>query len=167
MARKVFFSFHFNNDFWRTQTVRNMGSLDGQSLATANKWEELKQTGDTAVRSWIGTHMSGKSCLVVLVGSDTAGRKWVKYEVKKAWEDGRGVLGIHVNKLKHSDGSTATRGSSPFASITANGISLAGIPPLKVPSGDTSQATYNTISSNIGDWIEDAIAVRKQYTGAL
>lgn len=108
-----------------------------------------------------------KSCLVVLIGSETAGRKWVKYEIKKAWEDGRGVLGVYVNKLKHSDGSTSVRGSSPFASITANGISLAGIPPLKIPSGDTSQATYSTISGNIGDWIEDAIAVRKQYTGAL
>jgi hypothetical protein len=146
MARKVFFSFHFNNDFWRTQTVRNMGSLDGQSLATANKWEELKQTGDEAVRSWIGTNISGKSCLVVLMGSETAGRKWVKYEIKKAWEDGRGVLGIHVNKLKHIDSNTSARGASPFALINANGISLAGIPSLKIPSGETSQATYSTIS---------------------
>lgn len=29
MARNVFFSFHFSNDFWRTQQVRNIGALDG------------------------------------------------------------------------------------------------------------------------------------------
>ncbi len=27
MARRVFFSFHFDGDFWRTQQVRNMGTL--------------------------------------------------------------------------------------------------------------------------------------------
>ena len=59
MIRKVFFTFHFDNDFWQTQMVRNMGSLDGQTLATANKWEELKRTSDQAVRDWIGTHMKG------------------------------------------------------------------------------------------------------------
>ena len=27
MARKVFFSFHFDEDFWRTQQVRNINAL--------------------------------------------------------------------------------------------------------------------------------------------
>jgi hypothetical protein len=167
MARKVFFSCHFKNDFWRTQTVRNMGSLDGQTLATANKWEELKQTSDQAVRDWISANMKGKSCLVVLNGADTAGRKWINYEIKKAWEDGRGVVGIHVNKLKHSDGTQSRKGSSPFANIVANGYSLSRIPNLWIPGGTTSQEAYNSISNNIGDWIEEAIEIRKQYPGAL
>lgn len=167
MTRKVFFSFHFANDFWRTQTVRNMGSLDGQTLASANKWEELKRTSDQAVRDWIGTHMKGKSCLVVLNGSNTAGRKWINYEIKRAWEDGRGVVGIHVNKLKHSDGTQSQRGSNPFSSVTANGYNLGQIPKLWTPGGTTSQDAYHSIAANIGDWIEDAIKIRKQFSGAL
>jgi hypothetical protein len=95
MARKVFFSFHFKNDFSRTQLVRNIGALDGNTVASANKWEEIKQDGDAAIKKWINTNLSGKSCLVVLVGSNTASRKWVKYEIKKAWEEGKGVLGVH------------------------------------------------------------------------
>ena len=167
MARKVFFSFHFNNDFWRTQTVRNMGSLEGQTIATANRWEELKQTSDRAVRNWIDVNMKGKSCLVVLNGSQTAGRKWINYEIKKAWEDGRGVLGVHINKLLNANGQPDARGSSPFAPIVANGMSLSGIPPLKIPSGTDSKQTYASISTNIGDWIEEAIEIRKAYSGAL
>ncbi|MCC9622852.1 TIR domain-containing protein [Thalassospira sp. MA62] len=167
MARKVFFSFHFKNDFWRTQTVRNMGALDGQTLASPNKWEELKRTSDQAVRNWIDSNMKGKSCLVVLNGESTAGRKWINYEIKKAWEDGRGVVGIHVNKLKHSDGTTSTRGSNPFANVTANGYSLLGLPKLWIPGGSTSQDTYNSISANISNWIEEAIQIRKKYPGAL
>lgn len=167
MVRKVFFSFHFDNDFWRTHTVRNMGSLDGQTLATPNKWEELKRTSDQAVRDWIATNMKGKSCLVVLNGSDTAGRKWINYEIKKAWEDGRGVVGIHVNKLKHSDGTQSQKGSNPFSNIIANGYSLSGIPKLWIPGGSTSKEAYNSISNNIEDWIEEAIQIRKKYSGAL
>lgn len=167
MARKVFFSFHFNNDFWRTQTIRNMGSLDGQTLASANKWEELKRTSGQAVRDWIGTHMKGKSCLVVLNGSNTAGRKWINYEIKRAWEDGRGVVGIHVNKLKHSDGTQSQRGSNPFSGVTADGYSLAEIPELWIPGGRTSQEAYSSISDNIEEWIEQAIRIRKKFPGAL
>ncbi len=166
MARKVFFSFHFVNDFWRTQIVRNMGALDGQTLASPNKWEELKRTSDQAVRNWISTHMDGKSCLVVLNGSSTAGRKWINYEIKKAREDGRGVVGIHVNKLKHSDGTQSEKGANPFSNVTANGYDLLGIPKLWIPGGRTSQEAYNSISSNIGQWIEEAIQIRKQYSGA-
>lgn len=167
MARRVFFSFHFDNDFWRTQTVRNMGAIQGQTPASANRWEELKRTSDKAVREWISANMKGKSCLVVLNGSNTAGRKWINYEIKKAWEDGRGVVGIHVNKLKHSDGTQSKRGQNPFSKVSANGYSLSGIPKLWIPSGSSSQDAYQSISDNIGDWIEEAIEIRKQYAGAL
>ncbi|GAA4781551.1 hypothetical protein GCM10023219_32400 [Stakelama sediminis] len=164
MARRVFFSFHFNNDFSRTQLVRNMGKLDGNSLATANRWEEIKQKGDQAVKDWIESNMSGKTCVVVLVGSDTASRRWVKYEIKKGWEDGRAVLGIYVNKLKDLNGNTSTRGASPFASVTANGMNLSGVPPMKIPSGTTSKEAYASISANISDWIEEAIETRAKYS---
>lgn len=163
MARKVFFSFHFANDFSRTQQVRNIGKLERNSLAMPNRWEEIKKSGDAAIKKWIDDNMAGKSCLIVLVGSQTASRKWVKYEVKKAWEDGRGVLGIHVNKLKDLHGNTSTKGASPFSDVTANGGSLDGIPPLKTPIGANSKETYASIVDNIADWIEDAIELRKQY----
>tara|TARA_R110000850_G_scaffold52021_1_gene126110 strand:+ start:788 stop:1282 length:495 start_codon:yes stop_codon:yes gene_type:complete len=163
MARKVFFSFHFKNDFSRTQLVRNIGALDGNTVASANKWEEIKQDGDAAIKKWINTNLSGKSCLVVLVGSNTASRKWVKYEIKKAWEEGKGVLGVHVNKLKDLDGEQSTRGSSPFEGLAVEGGTLTGIPPLKIPNGTTSKETYASISTNIEDWIEEAIEIRGKY----
>ena len=49
MARRVFFSFHFANDFWRTQQVRNINALEGQALCSANDWEEVKRKGDAAI----------------------------------------------------------------------------------------------------------------------
>ncbi len=83
MARRVFFSFHFANDFWRTQQVRNMNSLEGQALCSANDWEEVKRKGDASIEKWIGDQMHGKTCVVVLVGAETANRPWVIHEIYK------------------------------------------------------------------------------------
>jgi MTH538 TIR-like domain (DUF1863) len=69
MPRRVFFSFHFNNDYWRTQQVRNINALEGQALCTANDWEAVKRRGDAAVEKWIADQMHGTSCVVVLIGS--------------------------------------------------------------------------------------------------
>lgn len=46
MARKVFYSFHYDNDCWRTQQVRNIGMIEGNKPLTANDWEEVKKGGD-------------------------------------------------------------------------------------------------------------------------
>ena len=99
MARRVFFSFHFANDFWRTQQVRQMNALEGQSLVSANAWEEVKRKGDPSIMKWVDENMYGKSCVVVLVGSETASRRWVLYEISKGWNDGKGVLGIRIDRL--------------------------------------------------------------------
>jgi len=61
VARRVFFSFHFDGDFWRTQQVRNIGSLEGQSICTANAWEEVKRKGDAAIERWIEDNIGGRA----------------------------------------------------------------------------------------------------------
>ena len=78
MPRKVFFSFHFNNDAWRASQVRSMGALEGDEPVSDNKWEEVKRGGDRGIQNWINSQMSGKSCVVVLIGSQTASRQWVR-----------------------------------------------------------------------------------------
>lgn len=165
MARKVFFSFHFDKDFWRTQQVRQMNALEGQTLATANAWEEVKRKGDASIEKWINDHMYGKSCVIVLVGEETASRPWVQYEISKGWNDGKGVLGIRIDKLLGTDSRPSIAGSNPFGKVTFNGSSktLADIVPLKTPAGSDSKATYAAIRTNIEAWIEEAINIRARY----
>ena len=118
MARRVFFSFHFDNDYWRTQQVRQINALEGQPLASPNAWEEVKRRGDASIEKWIDDNMTGKSCNILLIGSQTAGRKWVEYEFKKAWTDRKGVLGIHIHKLLDSHQKSSTKGRNPFSGFT-------------------------------------------------
>lgn len=164
MARRVFFSFHFDNDFFRTQQVRNMGALDGQTVCTANAWEKVKEEGDDAIETWIDKNMSGKSCVVVLVGSGTAGRPWIKREIVKGWDAGKGVLGIRIHKLLGTDGKPSSAGANPFDGIkhSKSGKLLSTIAPLCSPTGADSKAAYKSINDNIEDWIEQAIAIRKE-----
>lgn len=167
MARKVFYSFYFKNDYWRTQQVRNIGVIEGNKPVSANDWEEVKKNGDSSIQKWIDDNIFGKSCLIVLVGDETANRKWVKYEIKKAWDDGKGVLGIRIHKLKHSDGNQSLAGENPFSqfSIKFDGKDkcLDEIVKLYNRNSNDSQEVYNFISENIENWVENAIEIRKQY----
>ena len=70
--RKVFYSFHYDNDVFRVQQIRNMGIIDGNEPVTPNNWEEIKRQGDISIRNWINNEISKSSCVVVLVGSQTS-----------------------------------------------------------------------------------------------
>jgi hypothetical protein len=165
MARRVFFSFHFAYDFWRTQQIRQMNALEGQALATPNAWEEVKRKGDASIQNWIDEQMHGKSCAIVLVGAETANRRWVQYEISKAWNDGRGVLGIRIDKLLGTDQKPSTPGPNPFAKVSFKGSmrTLADTVPLKTPAGTDSKAAYASIANSIEQWIEDAIKIRANH----
>ena len=163
MARRVFTSFHYAPDNWRASQVRNMGKIEGNSVVSANQWEEVTKGGNKAIEKWIDDNMSGKSCVIVLVGENTAGRKWIKYEIEKAWNEGRGVLGIHIHNLKNSIGNQASKGRNPFEDFSVNGKNLSSIVKCYNPPFTKSTYVYDYIKENIENWIEEAIDIRNKY----
>jgi len=120
MAQRVFFSFHYEADAWRAAQVRNMGVVEGNVPVSDNDWEQITRGGDEAIKRWIHRQMEGRSCCVVLIGEHTAGRKWINYEIKYAWENGKGVVGIYIHNLKDRSGNTCRKGQNPFERITVN-----------------------------------------------
>ena len=104
MKHRVFFSFEYYKDNWRAGQVRNMGKVDGNSTFSDNDWEEVKLKTDKEIKKWIDDQMSYRSCIVVLIGATTSTRKWVKYEIEKAYELGKGIVGIYVHGLKDKEG---------------------------------------------------------------
>ena len=163
MARRAFYSFHYIPDNWRASQVRNMGVVDGNKPATDNDWEAIKKKGDAAIQKWIDDQLSGKSVAIVLIGSKTVGRKWIKYEIKKAWEDGKGLLGIYVHNLKDKDGNQSTKGSNPFSAYKVGDKNMADIVKAYDPPYMTSKNVYDHIKNNLADWIEKAIEIRGKY----
>ncbi|MGH2551586.1 MAG: TIR domain-containing protein [Thermomicrobiales bacterium] len=164
MARKVFFSFHYERDNWRVQQIKNMGAVEGQAILQANEWESVKRGGDQAIKNWIDGQMKDRSCCVVLIGSETAGREYVEYEILSAWNSGKGVLGIYIHNLLNASGQISRQGANPFSRFTTNQgtVSLDTLVPVYDPAGRDSAAVYRTISDNIEGWVEDAITRRRR-----
>lgn len=153
--RQVFYSFHFANDVMRTQLVRNMGVIEGNTPVSPNEWEQVKAKGNAAVEKWIDDNMKWKSCVVVLIGTETASRPWVKYEIRKAVADGKGVLGINVHNLNCPRNGTCAKGPNPFAGMELKRQGRTIVPVVYDPK---SSDAYGDISKNITGWIEAAIA---------
>lgn len=153
MARKVFYSFHFDNDNWRAGQVRNIGSVEGDKPVAGNKWEEVKSKSDSTIKQWIDDNLKDKSCLVVLIGEKTSERKWVKYEIERAWELGKAVCGIYINKLEDSNGNQSKKGNTPLGSHI----------PVFESGYFSSKYIYDDIKNNISELVEKAITVRSQY----
>src|SRR5213078_2405051 len=156
MAREpVFYSFHFNNDVFRAQQIRNMGVIDGNVPVSANEWEQLKRKGDPAVERWIDNNMRYKRCVVVLIGSETANRPWVRYEIKKAWEDGRGLIGVYINNLKCPRTGTCVKSQNPFGRFTVGGNSMTSLVDVYDP---VASDAYGDIARNMQTRVANAIA---------
>lgn len=166
ITRRAFYSFHFKNDAWRASQVRNMGVVDGNKPATDNEWEEVKKGGDERIKKWIDGQMDNRSVAVVLIGAETAERKWVRYEIKRAWELGLGVLGVRIHKLKDENQKTSRCGANPFANFKLGTKSMDEIVQTYSPAGDKSEDVYNNIKKNLSKWIEEAIKIRGKYKGA-
>jgi hypothetical protein len=156
MARRAFFSFHYERDVWRAGQVRNSWVTKDREAAgfwDAASWEEVKKKGEEEVKKWIRKQLEGTSVTVVLIGAETSSREYVKYELEQSWERGNGILGIYIHQMKDKDGKTDTKGNNSFGSI------------FKSDNDDKEYffqrfSTYDWVDNdgynNMGDWIEAA-----------
>lgn len=162
--RQVFFSFHYSRDAWRASQVRNMGKVDGSSTFCDNDWEDVREKSDSKIREWIDSQLNMRSCLVVLVGNQTSERKWIQYEIEKAYQLGKGIVGIRIDRLKDVWGNQDCRGANPFYStFTQDGHRLSNYVTLYETQYTSSEYAYNDIANNIERLIDEAISKRGTY----
>lgn len=119
MARRVFFSFHYQDviDF-RANVVRNhwLTKPDRQSAGffDSSIWEDAKKTSDLALKRLINDGLKNTSNTCVLVGSETFNRRWVSYEIMKSLEVGNHIFCVHINSIKGKDQKTKPQGENPL-----------------------------------------------------
>lgn len=162
MARKVFFSFHYDNDVTRANVVRNSW-ITKPDRATAGfidhaEFEQLKRRGEQAVRSWIDDQLAGSSITVVLIGSETLNRPFVKYELEQSYKRGNAIVGIYINSIKDFNQQASAR-------CTTTGHQIG-----KDTNGKAVFFTYFPIYdwvtdngyANLGTWVESAAASQRK-----
>lgn len=162
MARRVFYSFHYTPDNWRVSQVRNIGTIEDNKPANDNDWETVTSGGEDKIKKWIADQMNGRSCTVLLIGKDTAGRKWINHEIIKTWDEKKGILGVYIHNLKNSSGEQTTKGLNPFDYITIGGTNnkLSSVVKVYDPPYSNSKDVYNYIANNLESWIDEAIKIR-------
>ncbi len=161
--RQTFYSFYYAPDCWRAATVRSIGVIEGNKPAPDNDWETVTKGGDEAIKRWIKEQMQGRSCTVVLVGNQTANRKWINHEIVESWNAGMGVVGIHIYGLKNRDSYISQKGENPFDYINYNptGGKLSSIVRCYDPAGADSKEKYDWISKHLSNAVEEAIKIRE------
>jgi hypothetical protein len=115
--RSVYFSFNYNEDIWRACNVRNSGAFDSKARAgwsDSSLWEEAKRKGHQEIQRLIDGQLKGTSVTVVLIGADSADRKWIDYEVSQSISRGNGLLGVRVHRIKDQDGKRSRPGPVPI-----------------------------------------------------
>lgn len=123
MARRVFFSFHYQNDIWRVNQIRSIPNITGCAAAgfqDASIWEDAKRKGDAAVKALINKGLENTSVTVVCVGSKTAGRKYINYEIDQSIARGNGIIAVQIHHLKDQYGYVDSPGAIP-SKITSKG----------------------------------------------
>jgi hypothetical protein len=155
VARRVFFSFHFENDAWRAAQVRNSWVTKGEQAGyvDAAQWEAVKKGGDAAVRRWIDQQLNGTSVTAVLIGAETYWREYVLYEIEKSVERGNGIVGIHVSSCKDPFRQTSQRGPNPLDRVSiprfGRHVTLSSLV-------HTYDWVLHNGYANLSKWVEDA-----------
>ena len=121
MARSIFFSFHYKDvSTFRANVVRNSWlTMRDRSAKFIDKsmWEEAEKKGTEALKRLIADGLNGTSVTVILIGSETYTRRWVKYEIIKSFVENKGILPLHINRIASRTESLKPKGINPLARL--------------------------------------------------
>jgi hypothetical protein len=156
MARRVFFSFHYQRDVRRVVQVRNSWVIrpgdTAQPFYDKAEFENAKKRAG-GIQEWIEDQLKGTSVTVVLFGAETFEREWVKYEIRRSHELGKGLIAIDIHNVKDPQHGADVPGKNPLDhwKITRDG--------KDIPFGRLYR-TYDWVRDNgylnMPSWIEAA-----------
>src|SRR5580704_536578 len=104
MARRTFFSFHYKPDVSRAWVVRNswvtklaQGEREDAGFFDSSVFEAKERESDDVLKRFLREGLNNTTVTCVLVGEQTALRRWVRYEVLRSFMRGNGLLGIKIH----------------------------------------------------------------------
>ena len=118
--RRVFFSFHYQEDHHRANTVRtswvylNDDNRIPYGFYDASIWETSKRESEESLKTLIRNEIENTSVTCILTGRETFQRPWVRYEIARSVIKGNGLLSVHINGLGNEYGYVSTPGPDPL-----------------------------------------------------
>ena len=157
----VYVSLNFSEDCGRAAKIYEvLGDITPNIPIPEEDWDDLLLKGEAVIKSWINERLRTRTCTIVLVGTSTSMKEWVRYEIIKSWDLKKGVLGIFVDGIQDEYGNESIKGNNPFADVTVNDKSLSEIASCVTPAGNTSEERVAWIKDNIQNLVDKAIEIR-------
>jgi hypothetical protein len=118
MVTDIYLSYYRDGDGERAEAVARACRASGlavHGVVDALGWLRLGRDG--AVKEWIERELAGTAVTVVLVTAATGSVDVVKYEVKKSYGRGNGLVAVRVHGLPGRDGTTDEPGANPLDEV--------------------------------------------------
>lgn len=133
MARRTFFSFHYQPDSWRAWNVRNSCVVKGENEVTgffdSSVFEASRKESPDALKKFLRLGLENTSVTCVLAGTDTWSRRWVRYEIARSIIKGNGLLTVDIHNVENSKQEITKKGADPLSAMglyrTTKGIYFA------------------------------------------
>lgn len=163
MARRTFFSFHYKPDVSRAWVVRNswvtkvaQGERDDAGFFDSSVFEAEQRESDDVLKRFLREGLKNSTVTCVLVGAETALRRWVRYEIFRSFMRGNGLLAVRIHTIAGLNSPATTAGSDPFAALA---FSVDGdqvrFKEYKTtgwkPAQDVGSMPLNDVAYNLGD----------------
>jgi hypothetical protein len=124
MARRTFFSFHYNPDVTRAWVVRNswvtklaQGERGDVGFFDSSVFEAAQRESDDALKRFLREGLKNTTVTCVLVGTETTLRRWVRYEIFRSFMRGNGLLAVRIHTIAGFNKMPAAEGSNPFDNV--------------------------------------------------
>ncbi len=134
MARRTFFSFHYDADCRRAWNVRNSWVVrpaeeESRGFFDGSAFEESKLKGVGALKEFLKKELANTSVTCVLAGSKTWERRWVRYEIAQSLLKGNGLLTVNIHGVRDMNDGVSVKGPNPLGAMglyrTSRGIYFA------------------------------------------
>ncbi|MDR6735416.1 TIR domain-containing protein [Sphingobacterium sp. 2149] len=104
-TRNIFIS-HYEKDGKHVQSLKNRLLKSGQEVRNfsvdSTKHKDGRRPSDRVIARLLNIRIKACSTFICLIGPDTHSRPWVNYEIRKAFQEGKRVIGIYTHGNKES-----------------------------------------------------------------
>jgi hypothetical protein len=124
VARRTFFSFHYKPDVTRAWVVRNSwvtkvarGEREDAGFFDSSVFEAKEREGVEILKRFLRDGLRNSTVTCVLVGAETALRRWVRYEIFRSFVRGNGLLAVRVHTIAGLNKLQCVEGANPFDNL--------------------------------------------------
>ncbi|MNU46041.1 hypothetical protein D3C71_348950 [compost metagenome] len=97
---------HYGKDDAHVQSLKSRLKGEGYNVRNfsidSTKHKDGRKPSDAVIQRLLDIRIKNSGTFICLIGPDTHSRKWVNYEIRKAHQEGKRIVGIYTHGNKES-----------------------------------------------------------------